>query len=56
MKALFILLEDKIELLKLYFENLDVLSVSIALLLELVDLRCELPFVLFAVLDLTQRT
>ena len=38
MKTLFVLFEDEIKLLQLYFENLDVLSVTIALLFELVDL------------------
>ena len=32
MKTLFVLFEDEIKLLQLYFENLDVLSVTIALL------------------------
>ena len=32
MKAFFVLFEDEIKLLQLYFENLDVLSVTIALL------------------------
>ena len=56
MEALLVLLEDKFELLQLNLEDLDVVLVAIALLFELIDLRCELPLVLLAIFDLSERT
>ena len=48
-EALLVFLEEGLELLKLHLEDLDVVRVFVALLLQLIDLGRQLPLVLLAV-------
>ena len=52
-QALFVLLEDQLELLQLDLQDLDVVNILVPLLLQLVHLCGQLPLILLAIFDLS---
>ena len=52
-QALFVLFEDELELLQFDLQDLDVVSILVPLLLQVVHLCSQLPFILLAIFDLS---